>query len=255
MTKPMTEKLLNCPFCGGEAELEEVKMGDVSNWTVGCREDVDEMPMCMGYQSLTQFARKCEAITAWNTRPLAMVPGGGGWELVRSLLSALEDARQQLEGYEYEATGEVYNSPSLNAAILEARAALPAAPQADGVGMSRVSDLIERVERATGADRELDAELAWALLDQDWSSGPERAVSEPLSRILLLPAYTGSVDDALALIERVRPGWDYRVERNGSLHSAAVWKSGTYIGGYGAEDAPTPALALCLALLRAMETA
>ncbi len=63
----MTDKitLLPCPFCGGRATFEEVKHGDVSNWTVGC-EDADGE--CYGYQSLTSFARKAEAANAWNSR-------------------------------------------------------------------------------------------------------------------------------------------------------------------------------------------
>lgn len=54
-----------CPFCGGSASVEEIMLGDVSNYSVGCAADE---ATCMGYQSLTQFARRCEAIAAWNRR-------------------------------------------------------------------------------------------------------------------------------------------------------------------------------------------
>ena len=68
--------LLPCPFCGGEATLEEVpekSMGGI-RWTVGCNEtDEDEeggafAVLCYGYQSLTTFATQHEAIAAWNRR-------------------------------------------------------------------------------------------------------------------------------------------------------------------------------------------
>lgn len=71
----MSEDLKGCPFCGGQATLEEVKMGDVSNWSVGCLEH-DGKPLCMGYQSLTQFARKAEAVEAWNRRAPTMRDNG-----------------------------------------------------------------------------------------------------------------------------------------------------------------------------------
>jgi len=58
-------ELLPCPFCGGPAELEEV---DGGGWSVGCEEKPLSVHYCMGYQSLTSFATKREAISAWNTR-------------------------------------------------------------------------------------------------------------------------------------------------------------------------------------------
>jgi hypothetical protein len=59
------QELAPCPFCGGPAELEEV---DGGGWSVGCEEKALSLHYCMGYQSLTSFATKREAITAWNTR-------------------------------------------------------------------------------------------------------------------------------------------------------------------------------------------
>jgi hypothetical protein len=61
----MIEELKPCPFCGGPAELEEV---DGGGWSVGCEEKELSVHYCMGYQSLTSFATKAEAIAAWNTR-------------------------------------------------------------------------------------------------------------------------------------------------------------------------------------------
>ena len=71
MTVPtkMQPLLLPCPFCGGTATLEECTNESVgiSSWTVGCNERDGEI-QCMGYQSLTTFARKVEAVEAWNMR-------------------------------------------------------------------------------------------------------------------------------------------------------------------------------------------
>ena len=56
-----------CPFCGGNASYEEFE----GSWSVGC-EDVDSngiKVVCIGFQSLTTFARKIDAATAWNRRP------------------------------------------------------------------------------------------------------------------------------------------------------------------------------------------
>lgn len=58
-----------CPFCGGPAEIEQTT-GATSDhksvgFSVGCTADEAD---CMGYQSLTTFARRSDAIDAWNRR-------------------------------------------------------------------------------------------------------------------------------------------------------------------------------------------
>jgi len=66
------EVLKSCPFCGGEAALESVEepvpspYRGAGSWSVGCM--TDEEGRCYGYQSLTTFARRSEAIAAWNRR-------------------------------------------------------------------------------------------------------------------------------------------------------------------------------------------
>ena len=67
------ERLLPCPFCGGEASFERVEcsLGRM-RWTVGCNEtDEDDAVLCYGYQSLTTFATKRDAAEAWNRRTAA----------------------------------------------------------------------------------------------------------------------------------------------------------------------------------------
>lgn len=58
-----------CPFCGGPADVEHLENG---KWSVGCR-NVDG---CIGWLSSFTYARKAEAIAAWNTRPTVDAPAG-----------------------------------------------------------------------------------------------------------------------------------------------------------------------------------
>lgn len=61
-------QLLPCPWCGGPASIEETPASATEGvrFSVGC-DDTDEAE-CMGYQSLTTFARRSEAAAAWNKR-------------------------------------------------------------------------------------------------------------------------------------------------------------------------------------------
>ncbi len=57
-----------CPFCGASASIEEMPSGVTEGvlFSVGC--DSEHEAECMGYQSLTAFNTRGEAITAWNRR-------------------------------------------------------------------------------------------------------------------------------------------------------------------------------------------
>lgn len=57
------------------------------------------------------YYERHDAVDIANARLIAAAP---------DLLEALIDARQQLEAYEQERTGERYNDPSINAAIAKA---------------------------------------------------------------------------------------------------------------------------------------
>lgn len=76
-----------------------------------------------------------------------------------------------------------------------------------------LSKLIERVENATGPDRELDLELAnvagWRC-DGDWLYTPDGAMAAFTADSP--PAYTSSLDAALALVEEKLPGWTRLVD-------------------------------------------
>lgn len=90
-------------------------------------------------------------------------------------------------------------------------------------------DLIERLEKATGSDRELDAEIMMArYAGGKWPSGQVRR-------------YTDTIDCALKLVPE---GWrSLRFERTRSTY-------GCFLDGIDT-NAATPAIALCIAALKA----
>lgn len=121
--------------------------------------------------------------------------------------------------------------------------------------------LAERCEKATGADRALDAEIAAMLrvgTDHDWALKYPAWIGKSDGRVHLekhgpsfaAPTYTVSLDAAMGLVP-----------------SAVTWGVGSGTLGHYARivlnepeaihwsrDADTPALALCAAALRARAT-
>ena len=142
--------------------------------------------------------------------------------------------------------------------------------------MTDYASLIERLEKADGPDREIDAELAIVgLIDATDARLPsaERDSHYPQSFVpgqywtghawRVADEYTSSLDAALGLVERKLPGWVWKLSTDGDAsapdHKAhatlasEVWAdpgAGMGVVTYG--HAPTPALAVCLALLRAL---
>ena len=83
-----------------------------------------------------------------------------------------------------------------------------------------MTDLINRLENAGGADRELDAEIAKALgasirtttinetrYQVFWPDRDEVLQGDDPDLLPELPAYTASLDTAIALVGEVLPGW------------------------------------------------
>lgn len=63
--------LLPCPFCGGIATLEEVTSDhgpDDIRFSIGCNDGETTGFHCFGYQSLSTYPRRSDAVEAWNRR-------------------------------------------------------------------------------------------------------------------------------------------------------------------------------------------
>lgn len=142
-----------------------------------------------------------------------------------------------------------------------------------------VLGLIERLEKAEAGSRELDALVCAALghhpgfPDNDyivpWHVAVDDRDASRLAAYIRVPGQpprsvwsrpsepaTTSLDAALALAERVLPGWWWSVssERIGEPEPrpfASGWLSDGALGALRTARAATPALALCIAILKA----
>lgn len=133
--------------------------------------------------------------------------------------------------------------------------------------------LIDRLSKLDGPDREVDALIECEACDE-YSFGHRlgknkgsviayfnRSNGDIGHGTYKAPAYTASVDAAIALAERVLPGWNWRVGRT------ELYPNGwSYVHKYDPSNcdrtdeaacadgkAANPAIALCIALLRAKE--
>lgn len=123
--------------------------------------------------------------------------------------------------------------------------------------MADMLELIARLEAAEGPDRAADREIGLRLdgwYETVYSHGEclmvngDRYPDHPESEY---PSFTESLDAALALAERVLPGWVWMVEshRDGR---ATAWLSEFNAYGEGEQVlGNSPALALCIAILKA----
>lgn len=110
------------------------------------------------------------------------------------------------------------------------------------------ANLLSRLQGLTAPDREVDALIHTA------TNAPLR---EGL-RFGRVPAYTASLDAAVALCERVLPGWSWecRASGTGDKGQATVWnpsKAPGYNEEQRAYNCATPAIALLIAILTALE--
>lgn len=142
--------------------------------------------------------------------------------------------------------------------------------------MTALSSLISRVEKATRPSEELDAHIRCALLADDqayvkqseyngaWCvysgeyNGKPRLVEPQRRRIphtLWVAEYSSSIDAAVALAERVLPGWDWSAESFGADGAhGRVWKHGWHDDTVVRADHFSPVIALVLATLRALQS-
>lgn len=107
--------------------------------------------------------------------------------------------------------------------------------------MTSRSEIIERLEKATGPDRNLDAMIHWLMKDGVGVGATQDA-----------PAYTGSLDAAMTLVPE---GCEVDLQTRRRYAAIADWRGRDYGLPLGTSiDAATPILALCIAALKAGET-
>lgn len=130
--------------------------------------------------------------------------------------------------------------------------------------------IIAKLESATGPDRELDG-MIWKVVDPSEFdrqcsfrgmkyAGHVHTKAEKAAHIARAagyysPAYTASLDAALALVGEKLPGWSVVLRIEHSEKFANLWAPGTDPNGGGVcfqSYAATPPLAVLLALFRAL---
>lgn len=133
--------------------------------------------------------------------------------------------------------------------------------------MPDLRPLLDRIEKAEGPDRELDL-LIWVALvanpskEYNWSDGvwfkdhgekDRGPYWRACDHTKEAPFYTASLDAALALVERVRPGHWWSIEHVGGAPPAGFAKARIFTPevAYSASGS-TPALALLSALIRSL---
>ncbi len=113
-----------------------------------------------------------------------------------------------------------------------------------------LTSLVGRLKEAQGPDRELDR-LIWeaAFHNREW---PDTAASAESQNTRY--AFTASLDAICWLISSRLPDWSWTVSFNLRLarYSAGLWSFTQGEAISGAELEATPALALCIAFVRAL---
>ena len=108
--------------------------------------------------------------------------------------------------------------------------------------MTDIAALIERLEKAGGPSRDIDAEIHCRVVDTRYTL--YGALNDGC------PFYTGSIDCALTLL----PDGHYITLQEGTFGaawSAFIGKHGSLKPVYQTQGIRTPAIALCIACLRA----
>lgn len=108
----------------------------------------------------------------------------------------------------------------------------------------KIEALLERVEKATEPDFDLEVELVRLFFGDDQAE-VHRESSLSMYR------FTESTDAADNLVEQTLPGWSFSSGKTDKGCFAYLWASEGQIKEYGAEDAPSKPLAIIAALLRA----
>lgn len=127
--------------------------------------------------------------------------------------------------------------------------------------MTDLAELIARLEAASQGSRPLDREMMLLVgdareVDHCTFYGPDESVwylgdYEHETDLPPLPYLTSSLDAIVALIERKLPGWWVQyLGQTTKGWAARIERQGTSLGLF---NSTTPALALCIAFLRALQ--
>lgn len=128
-----------------------------------------------------------------------------------------------------------------------------------------MTDLITRLREAKEGSRELDCDVFCATAESPFVSYHPDCVMATLGgfaarvEIKDIPAYTTDLSAAVALAERVLPGWHWSIRKKSTnpdffegLVTPAAW---SYAADRFKASHDSAALALCLAILTAKEKA
>ena len=113
--------------------------------------------------------------------------------------------------------------------------------------MTDLRELEKRLEALEDCSEQIDAKTAEAI---------DRAFpfeTEPDARYELISAVRGSLDAAVALVERVLPGWGYFIRKDEEgINASLLYPNALRVSPGCGQHKSSPALALCLALIRAL---
>ncbi len=120
--------------------------------------------------------------------------------------------------------------------------------------MTDLTSLIEKLEKAEGPSRELDGDIHNTVLGTAYVFAPHSVTgfltSATNNGCPIVAGYTSSIDAAVSLAGRVLPGHQVNVTR----FTSTVARASIGNGWIAASTHRTPALAICLATLRAIQS-
>lgn len=124
-----------------------------------------------------------------------------------------------------------------------------------------MTDLISRLREAKEGSRELDAAIGRALTGTSASEDHWYDLHGKWTTDETVPAFTADLSAAVALKERVLPKWEWGIDAgwHGDEPSIVAYVGKAVPDGVIGHDwqaqGPNPALALCIAILRAKAVA
>lgn len=127
------------------------------------------------------------------------------------------------------------------------------------------TDLIKKLEALTGPDRELDAELeaifVGGRVHYNDPESKEAVIERPIGGFWIrhitpyrkIKRYTSSVDAAIALAERVLPGWGFFLRSDKEGHNCGMVYPDAFRVTPGCGSAASAAISMCIAILKAKD--